>query len=844
MEKNAFRWLSGVFRAGLFVLVLAGIFSRCANVSGTLGGGPKDSLPPRIVRMTPAYNATGIRPAEVKIDFDEYIQLKDVQKEFFTSPFMEVRPVVSYKNKSAIVTIDSPLDSATTYVLNLGSSVVDNNESNPFHGLKYTFSTGDHIDSMFMSGYVSNALTADTAKGAYLFFYDAALATDPERDSLLYDTQRASAVARTLSDGGFIYSNLKPIDYRVYALMDKNSNQMYDPGVDEVAFSDSLHNPALMPSFLMWYDSVRMHTVAQPQIFLRTFTENPDRLQNLSGSSRPGAQQIILEFSSKNPVIERFTLDSIPPEAMWVEQPKESRDSVIYWLNVPPEELPDTLRGKISYLQSDSVGQLVPHEQELRLVWTRPKETAPAAKSDTAQVAPRRSFLEWLIDLFTCKKKSSTEATLAADSLALVQPLDSLGLLVDSLGQRVDSLGQLVDSLGQRIDSLGQPIDSLIVPMDTIPPSLMKFSFEGANPVIPGQMPVIQFDLPVRRFDRDSVVLYRLEAQTETAAENAGANSEAETAPVVEETGTPVEVTLEQDSLLIRRYTIHSEWEDGVNYRLFIPPGAIETIDGERNDSISQPFKVAKQADMASITLHLINPPADYLYIVQVMDEPGKQILRQADHLSGGSHEIGYLEKDKKVRLRLIEDRNGNGRWDTGNLIGRVQPEAIAWYLTEGEASDDSQAGTAGAKSGAKSSAAKGTLTLQGAVELDSINLTTLFLPRVHRETPPEESVSEEEVVAGEAEPEEATAEESTAEESTPADALNTPDQSVPASAVSSQARVEYIELTDPKAARRAERALRRAEKRLKKEERQTTVGEPTDHEHDHDHEHDPAESE
>lgn len=750
-KKKAFHWLPDTGRILVVLLFFSGLFFRCANVTGTLEGGPKDTLPPRVLRMTPVYNATGISPSRIVIEFDEYIQLKDMQQEFFTSPFMEKKPVVSYKNRSAIITIDSPLDSATTYVLNLGSGVVDNNEGNPIHGLKYTFSTGGHIDSMYMSGYVSNALTADTMKGAYIFFYDAALDTDPERDSLLFDTWRASAVSRTLTDGGFIHSNLRPIDYRVYALVDKNSNQMYDPGVDEVAFLDSVRNPSQLPSFLMWYDSVRMHMVAQPQLFFRTFVEKTSRPQNLTSSTRPSAQQVLLQFASPDPLIEHITLNDIPTEKILTEYLKETRDSILLWLDVPADELPDTLRGTIAYERPDSVGQPYLHEQDLRLVWSRPF-VAPAKEEQPESERP------------PTRRELRRAAKAAAEAAAAEDPEQAV-----------------IDEI------MGEAPDSLSVPADTVPPSKMKYSFTGGNPVIPGEPPVMQFELPVHELVLDSIRLFRTEGEEEV----------------------PLEFEFEQDSLLIRDYRIRAEWQDGQAYRLFIPPRTVETIDGERNDSISQSFQVAAAADMASVTLHLVNPPADYEYIVQVTDEKGTQVLREVAHLGAGSHEIEYLEKGN-VRLRLIEDRNRNGKWDTGDLVRRVQPEQVAWYATENE----------------------GTIDLQGPVELEEIDVTALFRPRVHRETPPEGS-PEEEVTEGEAASGEAGA--------VVQDELREPEPGQPV--WTSEARVEDFELTDLKAAKRAERTARRAARAAAKEERRAARQEKAAHDRDddregHDHDH------
>lgn len=110
--------------------------------------------------MTPAFGTTHFKDKRILIEFDEYVQLEDQQKEFFTSPFMEQKPVLSIRGRSVQIDLKEDLDSNRTYALDFGSSVVDNNEGNPYVGLRYVFSTGGEIDSLLMSGYTVDARRA------------------------------------------------------------------------------------------------------------------------------------------------------------------------------------------------------------------------------------------------------------------------------------------------------------------------------------------------------------------------------------------------------------------------------------------------------------------------------------------------------------------------------------------------------------------------------------------------------------------------------------------------------------------------------------------------------------
>ena len=131
----------------IVLLLFGGAFlSRCASI-GSPTGGPKDTLPPTIVSMTPEQNATNFKSDRIYLAFDEYVQLKDQQKEIFTSPAMRKKPKVSLRGRGIYVEIESDsLEPNTTYAIEFGASVADNNEGNPLHGLRYVFSTGDTID--------------------------------------------------------------------------------------------------------------------------------------------------------------------------------------------------------------------------------------------------------------------------------------------------------------------------------------------------------------------------------------------------------------------------------------------------------------------------------------------------------------------------------------------------------------------------------------------------------------------------------------------------------------------------------------------------------------------------
>ncbi|MCD8073417.1 MAG: Ig-like domain-containing protein [Alistipes sp.] len=160
--------IEAAVKVGLAALFAVGLLWRCVSV-GILTGGPKSSMPPVVVAMDPAYGTTNFRDKRIYIEFDEYIQLKDQQKEFFTSPRMEKKPTLLIRGKGIQIDIGDTLRENTTYALNFGSSIADNNEGNPLYSFRYVFSTGDEIDSMIMSGYTVDAYRKDRLSKPNLF---------------------------------------------------------------------------------------------------------------------------------------------------------------------------------------------------------------------------------------------------------------------------------------------------------------------------------------------------------------------------------------------------------------------------------------------------------------------------------------------------------------------------------------------------------------------------------------------------------------------------------------------------------------------------------------------------
>ncbi len=214
----------------IFCSILMGIslFYGCGT-PGQLTGGPKDTKPPKVLKMEPKDLSTNFRAKKIVIQFDEYFKINNQQKEFSISPELERQPELKVKKKFLEINFMDSLEKNTTYTLNFGKSIGDINEGNVIKNFTYVFSTGPTLDSLSIKGKVINSLTQLPEIEAVVMLFPL------ERDSL-FGKKRPSIYTTTDSSGNYKLSNLRKGDYKIYTVKDKNSDKIYQQSSDEVGF--------------------------------------------------------------------------------------------------------------------------------------------------------------------------------------------------------------------------------------------------------------------------------------------------------------------------------------------------------------------------------------------------------------------------------------------------------------------------------------------------------------------------------------------------------------------------------------------------------------------------------
>lgn len=338
--------LSNIFLASLIGLIVV----NCAN-RGTPQGGPKDEDPPVIVKSEPENFTTNFNEKEIKIYFDEYIKIKDIQKNLIISPPMDPMPEITplgSASKHITIKIYDTLQINTTYAFNFGESITDNNEGNPYPFYKYVFSTGEYIDSLKIKGSVKDALDKKTEEFVTIMLYDV---DSTFTDSIIYK-EKPKYITNTLdSTNTFQLENLKEGKYLMVAIKDESSNYTFDQDEDKIGFLDEF--------ITVSNDTTNVYE-------LSLFKEETDF--EVLRAKQQSENKIVFGIEGSNEDVKINMISSTPEnfEYRILEDAKKDSDSLIYFykpsikndsllFTVSKKNKLDTLTVKIREREKDSL---------------------------------------------------------------------------------------------------------------------------------------------------------------------------------------------------------------------------------------------------------------------------------------------------------------------------------------------------------------------------------------------------------------------------------------------------------------------------------------------------------
>ncbi len=303
----------------LYLLLSALLGWSCANII-PLEGGPRDTTPPKVLKVVPDTFKTRFTGNKISLFFDEFVTVKNATQEVFVSPPMQQKPELILRGKSVDVILRDSLLPNTTYIIQFGKAIADNNEGNILEGYSYVFSTGDALDSLNLKFEVLDAFTLKPVSDVKILLYNTS------GDSLPYK-QPPFYMGITNSNGNAWLKYLRSADFKVFAIQEANDNLLYDKEDERIGFLERR---------IVSGDSVK-HRIL---LFKEPAKSNKLRFARML---YPG--KIVFKFAQPADSIRIEPLtDSLPDFDRSVEFVSPQHDSLIYWYQ---PIVSDTLRFRL-----------------------------------------------------------------------------------------------------------------------------------------------------------------------------------------------------------------------------------------------------------------------------------------------------------------------------------------------------------------------------------------------------------------------------------------------------------------------------------------------------------------
>lgn len=334
----------------------------CARM-GSPDGGWYDETPPHVESSTPADKAANVKTRKITINFNEFIKIEDAQNKVIVSPPQLEQADIKAAGKRIIVELKDSLKKNTTYTVDFSDAIADSNEGNPMGNYTFSFSTGDQIDTLEVSGYCLNAENLEPIKGILvgLYPYDAP-------DSI-FRKEPMIRVSRTNGGGKFTIKGVAPGEYRTFALQDADGDYVLSQKSEMLGFSHVKIEPSWKPDTrpdTIWRDSLHIQDIKQvgythflpDDVTLLCFQE-PQTDRTLLKMERSEPQKISLFFTYGSDSLPKLRGLNFNSDSAFVAEPSEKKDTIVYWLSDTTLVNQDTLQIELSYLMTDSTGQLV-----------------------------------------------------------------------------------------------------------------------------------------------------------------------------------------------------------------------------------------------------------------------------------------------------------------------------------------------------------------------------------------------------------------------------------------------------------------------------------------------------
>ena len=397
-----------------FYLLALLLLVSCAKM-GQPDGGWFDETPPKVVGATPGDGATKVNQKKINIYFDEFIKLDNPSEKVVVSPPQLEVPEIKGGGKRISISLVDSLKPNTTYTIDFSDAISDNNEGNPMGNYTYSFSTGEVIDTMEVSGCVLESENLEPIKGILVGLY-------ADHADSAFRTKPMLRVSRTDSRGRFVIKGVAPGSYRIYALQDMDGNYMFNQKSEKIAFSHDIIVPSSKPDVRQdttWIDSLHIKSIdpvkythfLPDNIVLKAFTE-PLTDRYFLKAERQKANCFSLFFSYGDSILPQIKGLNFDAENAFLIEASEKKDTITYWLKDTALVNQDTLLMDITYRMTDSTGGLVN------------KTDSTQENLSKEPYAKRMKALEKELAAWTKKQEKKKKKGEPYDSVMEVKPLD------------------------------------------------------------------------------------------------------------------------------------------------------------------------------------------------------------------------------------------------------------------------------------------------------------------------------------------------------------------------------------------------------------------------------------
>lgn len=541
------------------LLLMAVVLTSCAKIVMPTGG-PKDVDPPAITKEVPANGCNNFKGNTIKITFNEFVTLNNTFENVLISPPLAQQPTYTLSGKTLVIKFNDTLESNQTYNLGFANCIQDFTEGNPIPFYNYAFSTGEAVDSFMLQGKVIDAKTTDAAKGCFVFAYS------QDIDSLPLTT-KPQYITKTQPNGSFAIKNIRPGNYKIFALKDINNNLIYDLPNEEIAFLENTMAAVRMPVEVPKDTAAVNDTVVS-----------------------------VAEIED--------TVAKVPETKLFLFMEEDTTQAFV--------KLQNKEVGKYEFIYKSKI-----YNHKATVLSEREYDHFEIVGRDTITWYLKEPLLDSMVVAVTVNDT-------VCDTLRL-EPFKKAGARAGGRRGKGDEHAPLAVS-HQNAGELYRPL-------------------------------TLTFPYPVRPTDSVPVQI--------VATKKYSGNDTSY-------------LTLSIPDTFVTSLVLNRRFEEKVPHTLTIRDSVFVGYNGCVNDTLRIKFTTKTEKDYGLIRMTYQLPDSEYPFVIQLLNSKGEvlqsDIIHQSETITYPNLAAGGY------KIKAIEDRNGNGVWDTGNYRRKIEPERVFFF--------------------------------------------------------------------------------------------------------------------------------------------------------------------